>query len=138
LHNLIYKGEETPLFFKYYKNIEADKIKLYIYKNDEFVEVDTTFKKIDKYFYRCIVNFDFVGKYYFKVEYEDDRIGGGIVTIKDNLIKKIYEVEYGNWKIKDNKMYFYDTDNNILAEFNLYDEKGNPTSESVFLRERIW
>jgi len=137
LHNLIYKGEETPLFFKYYQNIETDKMKLYIYKDDEFVEVDTTFEKIDNYFYRCIVEFDFIGKYYFKVEYKDDRIGGGIVTIKENILQKIYNIEFGNWEIKDNKMYFYDTDNNILAEFNLYDEKGNPTSESVFLRERI-
>jgi hypothetical protein len=137
LHNLIHKGEETPLFFRYYKDIEANKIKLYIYKDDEFVEVDTTFEKIDKYFYRCIVNFDFVGKYCFKVEYEDNRIGGGIVTIKENILQKIYNIEFGNWQIKDNKMYFYDTNNNILAEFNLYDEKGNPTSESVFLRERV-
>ena len=136
MHNLIYKGEETPLFFKYYKDIEADKIKLYIYKDDEFKEIDTAFKKIDKYFYRCIIKFDFIGKYYFKVEYENNRIGGGVITIKENILQKIYEVEFGNWQIKDNKMYFYDLDGNILAEFNLYDEKGNPTSESVFLRER--
>ena len=77
-----------------------------------------------------------MGKYYFKVEYKDDRIGGGIVTIKENILQKIYNIEFGNWQIKNNKMYFYDLDGNILAEFNLYDEKGNPTSENVFLRER--
>ena len=77
-----------------------------------------------------------MGKYYFKVEYKDDRIGGGIVTIKENVLQKIYNIEFGNWQIKNNKMYFYDLDGNILAEFNLYDEKGNPTSENVFLRER--
>ena len=137
MHNLIYQGEETPLFFKYYKNIEADKMKLYIYKDNDFLEVDTTFEKIDKYFYRCIVNFDFVGKYCFKVEYKDNRIGGGIVTIKENILEKIYNHTFGNWEVKNNKMYFYDLEGNELAVYNLYDKANKPTEVAVTKREKI-
>jgi hypothetical protein len=137
LHNLIHKGEETPLFFRYYKDIEADKMKLYIYKDNDFVEVDTTFEKIDNYFYRCIVNFEFIGKYYFKVEYKDDRIGGGIVTIKENVLKQLYNHTFGNWEIKNNKMYFYDLKGNELAVYNLYDKANKPTEVAVVKREKI-
>ena len=94
-------------------------------------------EKIDKYFYKCVVKFDFTGKYYFKVTYKDERIGGGIITIAENILEKIYEMEFGTWEIKDNKMHFYDTKGNLLASFALYDNFGNPSSESVFLRKKI-
>ena len=139
MHNLIYKGENSPIFFFYKsdEDIDVSKLKLHIYKNTGFNQVDTTFEKIDKYFYKCVVKFDFTGKYYFKVTYKDERIGGGVITIAENILQKIYEMEFGTWEIKDNKMHFYDTKGNLLASFALYDSFGNPSSESVFLRKRI-
>ena len=139
MHNLIYKGENSPIFF-FYKNdedIDVSKLKLHIYENTGFNQVDTTFEKIDDYFYKCVVNFDFTGNYYFKVKYEDDRIGGGVITIKENILKQLYNHTFGNWEIKNNKMYFYDLNGNELAVYNLYDKARKPTEVAVVKREKI-
>lgn len=139
MHNVIYKGENTPLFFKYYKDIDESKIKLYIYNNDnEYIEIDTSFKKIDRYYYKCIINLNQdCGTYYFKVtDDNDNRIGGGVLQIRDNILKRLENFMYGNWEIKDNKMYFYDLQNNILAIYKLYDKNGSPTMSNVFKREK--
>jgi len=138
LHNIVYVGVSTPLFFHYYKDINPDDMKLYIENDDgDFDEVEVEFEKVDKYYYRFKVLFDFTGKYYFKVTYQDKRIGGGFLNIQENLLNKIYQVEYGNWEIKDNKMYFYDVDGNTIATYELYNHKGEPTMENVFLRQRV-
>ena len=137
MHNVIYKGEDTPLFFKYYRDVNEDDLKLYIYKNDEYVKIDTDFKKIDKYFYRCIINLDEeIGAYYFQVKNGDNRIGGGVLQIRENILAKLYNNNFGNWEIKDNKMYFYDLNGNILSSYKLYDKNGSPTMSNVFKREK--
>ena len=137
MHNVIYKGEDTPLFFKYYKNVDEDDLKLYIYKNDKYVKIDTDFKKIDKYFYRCIINLDEkIGAYYFQVKNGDNRVGGGVLQIKENILNKLYNQNFGNWKIENNKMIFYDLNGNILSSYNLFDKNNNPTMSNVFKREK--
>lgn len=135
MHNVIYKGEDTPLFFKYYKDVNEDDLKLYIYKNDEYVEIDASFKKIDKYFYRCIINLDEdIGAYYFQVKHKDDRIGGGVLQIKENILDKLYNNIFGNWEIKDKQMIFYDLKGNELVRYKLFDKAGNPTEVAVVKR----
>jgi len=59
-----------------------------------------------------------------------------IDIVKDIQIKvtDLKNMQFGNWEIKDNKMFFYDLDGNILAEFNLFDKANKPTETRVFKR----
>ena len=61
-----------------------------------------------------------------------------IDIVKDTNLKvtDLKNMQFGNWEIKDNKMYFYDLDNNLLAEYNLFDKNNNPTNINVFKREK--
>jgi len=134
LHNVIYKGRDEFLFFKYYKDVSTDDMGLYIYKNNEYLKIDTTFEKIDKYFYRCKVNFDFIGRFYFRVTLIDERIGGGVINIKEDLLSELYNYEVGNWKIENKVMKFYDLQGNLIKEYDLLDDNGSPTDVNVFER----
>lgn len=47
------------------------------------------------------------------------------------------DIEGGKWKIVDNQMIFYKSDNTTeVARFNLLDANGNPTMTSILERER--
>ena len=137
LHNLIYKGRDEFLFLKTFKNCDEDKLTLYIYKDNEFKKIDTKFEKIDKYFYRCKVNFDFVGRFYFKVECDDERIGGSVINIEENILDKLYNYTFGNWEIKDNQMIFYDLEGKELVRYDLLDKSGLPTEIAVAKRVKV-
>jgi predicted deacetylase len=44
----------------------------------------------------------------------------------------------GRWKMSNNQMIFYKEDNlTEIARFNLFDDGGNPSMESVFERKKI-
>ena len=71
-------------------------------------------------------------------------ISGTLVTVGTDLTyiknkaNQLYDIQYGRWKIEDNKMKFYKEDNSTLvAEFNLFDDAGNPTMDSVFDRVKV-
>ena len=52
-------------------------------------------------------------------------------------IGSIYDIQFGRWKISNNKMQFFKEDNStLIAEFDLRDEAGNPTMDAVFDRFR--
>lgn len=60
------------------------------------------------------------------------------VAAVSSLTQEIHDMQYGRWKIVDNKMLFYKSDNvTLVAQFNLFDDAGNPTMDSVFERVRI-
>lgn len=53
-------------------------------------------------------------------------------------VNKLYDISYGRWKIVSNVMIFYKEDNlTEVARFNLYDDTGTPTMDSVFERQRV-
>lgn len=57
------------------------------------------------------------------------------VTGSVQVIRGITE---GRWKIINNQMVFYDSDNTtVVAVFNLFDDLGAPTMDSVFERVRV-
>lgn len=71
-------------------------------------------------------------------------VSGTLNTVADDVtyIKsrsdQLYDIQYGRWKIEGNKMRFYKEDNSTLvAEFNLFDDAGNPTMDSVFDRVKV-
>ena len=50
----------------------------------------------------------------------------------------IKNIEGGRWKIVDNQMIFYESDNETeVARFNLYDKQGNLSEENIFERQRV-
>jgi len=50
----------------------------------------------------------------------------------------IKNIEGGRWKIVDNQMIFYKSDNETeIARFNLYNKDGQPSEESIFERQRV-
>jgi len=53
-------------------------------------------------------------------------------------IESIKDIEYGRWKIQSNQMIFYKEDNATeVARFNLYNNVGAPTMDSVFERVKV-
>jgi len=73
--------------------------------------------------------------------YEENNPKTDIILDKLNevsgTIGSIYDIQFGRWKIENNKMKFFKEDNlTLLAEFDLKDENGNPTMDAVFDRIR--
>jgi len=136
-NKVIFKDRDETLFLKIYADLDPDDIELYILKDGEYKKVDTTYEKIDDHFYKCVVNFDFTGRYYFKIVYQGKRVGGSVINIEEDFISKIYEMEYGSWKIKDNQMIFYDTKGNELARYDLYDRNNKKNEDSVYYRKKV-
>ena len=53
-------------------------------------------------------------------------------------IEEIKDFESGRWHIVGNTMNFYKSDNTtLIASFDLYDDQGLPSSESIFQRRRV-
>jgi len=53
-------------------------------------------------------------------------------------ISFIKDTEGGKWEIINNQMIFYQSDNATeVARFNLFDKLGNPSSDTVYKRERV-
>lgn len=47
----------------------------------------------------------------------------------------LYNSQIGNWEIKDNQMIVYDTNNDVMLIYSLFDSAGNPSMTEVFKRE---
>jgi hypothetical protein len=60
------------------------------------------------------------------------------VTQMSGTVGSLYDIQFGRWKIDNNKMQFFKEDNlTLIAEFSLFDDNGNPTMDSVFERIKI-
>jgi hypothetical protein len=61
-----------------------------------------------------------------------------VVTSMTGTLNSIYDIQFGRWRIVNDKMLFYKEDNaTLIAEFNLFDDAGNPTMDAVFERTRV-
>lgn len=60
------------------------------------------------------------------------------LTLVSGSVDFIKKIEGGRWKIVSNQMLFYDeTNSNLVATFDLYDELGSPTNDAVMERRRV-
>jgi hypothetical protein len=61
-----------------------------------------------------------------------------LVSSLATQISKIYEIETGRWKILNNQMIIYASDNiTEIARFNLFDLEGNPSITDVVERVKV-
>jgi hypothetical protein len=64
-------------------------------------------------------------------------LAGEVQTVK-SLSQDLYDIQFGRWKIIGNQMIFYKADNvTEVARFNLFDDLGAPTMDSVFERVKV-
>lgn len=76
----------------------------------------------------------------FNVEANNPNIDVVLGTVQSitGSIQYIQDITAGRWQIVNNTMKFYKEDNvTLVAEFDLYDDLGNPTMDSVFERVKI-
>lgn len=85
----------------------------------------------DDYIARSVLNRDI------SLHTIENSVGKKINDMSDNL-EVVKNVEEGNWKIQNNQMIFYNTSNQEMFRFNLFDNNGNPSSENVFERQKVW
>jgi hypothetical protein len=53
-------------------------------------------------------------------------------------IQSLVDISYGRWQIVNNQMLFYAPDNvTLVATFNLFDDSGAPSMDSVFQRVKV-
>jgi hypothetical protein len=53
-------------------------------------------------------------------------------------LTKVLNIEEGDWRIINNQMIFFETDGvTEVVRFDLFDENGNPSMESVYYRKRV-
>jgi hypothetical protein len=70
--------------------------------------------------------------------YEENNPKVDLLTQISGSIDFIQKIEGGKWKIINNQMIFYATDNSTeVARFNLFDSTGNPTTSAPFERRRV-
>lgn len=64
----------------------------------------------------------------------------GMITILSTMEEKIElikQIESGRWKVYKNQMIFYNDSGVEIIRFNLYDNQGKPTMESVMERRPV-
>ena len=127
-----YKNETFNLYLK--ANTKTIP-KVYLLNNqNEFIFVGNM-KQIDKHFFVFADIKEKIGEYIYKIEFEFDKYVR--VKIEENLLDKLYNYTFGNWEVKNNKMYFYGLNGEIIATYNLLDKSGLPTEIAVAKREKI-
>jgi len=127
-----YKNETFNLYLK--ANTKTIP-KVYLLNNqNEFIFVGNM-KQIDKHFFVFTDIKEKIGEYIYKIEFEFDKYVR--VKIEENLLDKLYNYTFGNWEVKNNKMYFYGLNGEIIATYNLLDKSGLPTEIAVAKREKI-
>lgn len=61
-----------------------------------------------------------------------------VVNQMSGTIAQLYDIQYGRWKIVGNQMLFYKEDNaTLIATYNLFDDLGAGTMDSVFERRKV-
>lgn len=72
---------------------------------------------------------------------ENNPIVGEILTTVNHIsgvVDELYQMGYGRWKIENNQMIFFGSNNTTeIARFNLFDDAGDPTMDSVFDRVKV-
>jgi hypothetical protein len=86
----------------------------------------------------------FTRKYYateqYNVEENDPRVGETLqmVSTVTGSIQLIRDMTTGRWILENNQMKFFKEDNvTLVATFDLYDDAGVPTMDSVFERVKV-
>ena len=115
-------------FLKFNKSVDIEDIEVVLENGETVEEIEEITKKLYK------VTLDKEGDFIVFLKYK-----GEIVDVKrvNSFFDKLYHHAFGNWEIKNNKMYFYDLDGNILAVYELYDKRGNPTDKAIFKRIKV-
>jgi len=73
----------------------------------------------------------------YNVEANDPRVLQTLQSLTGS-IQTLIDVSVGWWKIQNNQMIFFSTnDDTPIATFNLFDDQGTPSSENVFERRRV-
>ena len=117
-------------------NIIYTRYKVKVSKDDELDQVGNTG------IYQAKLKFSTVGKLILLVRNIKDRIDFNAthLTVTDfyndirNKIQTLYNIDMCKMEIKDNKLKYYDNDDNEIASFKLYDEDGNDTETDVYKR----
>jgi len=61
-----------------------------------------------------------------------------MVTQMSGTTSQLYDIQYGRWKIENDQMKFYKADNvTLVATFNLFDDLGAPSMDTVFERVKV-
>lgn len=61
-----------------------------------------------------------------------------IATQLSGTVGQLYDIQYGRWRIVNNRMQFFKDDNaTLVVEFDLFDDAGNPTMDAVFERRKV-
>ena len=63
---------------------------------------------------------------------------GKLLADVETLLTFISDTEGGRWRIINNQMIFYKSDNNTeVMRFNLFDENGSPAETNIYERQRV-
>jgi len=117
-------------------NIIYTRYKVKVNKDDELNQVGNTG------IYQAKLKFSTVGKIILLVRNVKDKIDFNAthLTVTDfyndvrNKIQTLYNIDMCKMEIKDNKLKYYDENDNEIASFKLYDEDGNATETDVYKR----
>ena len=149
------KAKNTPITFELlvtdlFGQVKTDisSVSLRVFHRENGVEIeDLSTKSMNgdsgKYYYEYSQGFD-TGEYVIEYTITDndsevykqyEKLTVGYLEEDIALIK---DIESGVWEIKDNKMIFYKEDGvTEVIKFDLFDDKGKPSMETVFKRSRI-
>jgi len=103
-----------------------------------------TFTELEGGLYYLDFNFNATGKYMaifyengISVTFSTFRVIEELELIYGN-VSKLLKIETGRWKIENNQLFIYDSDETtILYKFDLKDKFGHPSDKDVFEREPV-
>ena len=119
---------EQKIFFTFEPD-DIDSISVFISGS----EIDIQHYKDNIYYITYI--FTELGTYIVELKKNNKLVDIKCVDIvnQSDKIDMLLDAQFGNWEIKNNKMYIY-KDGKILFEYNLYNKLGEPTEDNVFKR----
>ena len=129
-----YKDQTCKIYFKFNSVIEP---KVYELVDNEFIFISnmTKIPNSSLWFFETIKSE--IGEYIYKIKYDDRFEKYFKLVIEEPLLSELYNMQFGNWEIKDNSMYFYDLSGSLIAKYNLFDRKGSPTEISPVKRVKV-
>jgi len=71
------------------------------------------------------------------VDYTAPGSAGDTLVNIETLTNRIRNIEEGNWRIVGTQMIFYDTSGIEMFRYNLFNQAGQPSNESVFRRDKV-
>ena len=128
-----YKNQEYTIYLKF-DSIKEPKV--YELVDNEFIFVSnmTKIPNSSLWFFKAIK--EDIGDYIYKIDCgKFDKYVR--VIIEESLIKELYDMQFGNWEIKDNQMIFYTSSGSEIARYNLIDKQGRPTEIAPSKRVKV-